>query len=885
MVFSAPLFSKENKQAAADSFDIVELSKDTKGCCGTSDAENVPNLSYQDYSTYRLTVTYFNLRENLTTTLMLNNKAPGPVFAVPTIYSLTGKRLSLPPISVPGASYIDVDMNELLAGAADEFREGSMKISYDGISQQLGAQVKMVDESNGMIWAEQFVYASKFVSSRLENVWWLPFPNSETKVVVSNTSGGTVIATLTVDGTSPQQSQPLQISLAPWETRVLDIVRDIAGRQNGHVHDEGGISITHSGAPGAVLARMFIARPNKGYSAAINFVDPANTASQRWHGNGLRLRNLDGQKVDPVIAVRNVGNQSSNVAGRIIYTRPDGEVAEIAIPSLMVGAGQTKSVELKSLITGANLPTQVTYGGIEIGYDTPPGSIVTSVQSLSANGEHVFQVPIFDPQKMPASAGGFPWKADSDYSTVVYLKNETTAPKKYSTNLLFGNGLLYSLGIKEIKGGQTVEIDFRKLRDRQIPDVNGNLIPLSLNSGQIAWSMRGPDNKTMSGRSEQISLRDGVASTYACYNCCADGFGEGWIDASEYDGPVGGTESFFAMQKDVNCMGTTTAIYPVTGGTTYSNDPSIADFVSGSTVEAFAPGSTTIEAFWETGYYTMAGVGYEECYWVPVYPQPTAPVDVVLVEINAPTQADDGSSVFFTSTVTGATPTGYQWSVTTPSGSGNSPSLNFTSATSLSTFATAKWFASPDDACSAPNESTYTVKLTVSFSGRSPITKEKSFKVNVPWNVAGETNGGPHVGGTSQKAQNAQGIWYVVGLGTLNVTTSAFIQMNIPTTSQFYSKMYAHEQHHVNQWAQPNGLYGSQFTNAGLWAAIQNLTDVTEQGLIGKINIAAANYLNSRQVVVNGLCNQAETAAYGVSDLLTPMYLYQTCGRTTFPGC
>src|SRR5690606_21728880 len=119
--------------------------------------------------------------------------------------------------------------------------------------------------------------------------------------------------------------------------------------------------------------------------------------------------------------------------------------------------------------------------------------------------------------------------------------------------------------------------------------------------GQIAWSVIGAENRTMSGRSEQVNEVLGIASTYACYNCCPNGFNDAWIEAYQLYGSVGVTESFMAMQNEVNCFGTTLSAFPVTWASIYSNNTAIADFTSGSTVEAFAPGSTTIEASWETG--------------------------------------------------------------------------------------------------------------------------------------------------------------------------------------------------------------------------------------------------------------------------------------------
>lgn len=120
--------------------DLVELSKAKASCCGTkAAATNFTPLNSPEYETYKLTATYYSLRDNLTVTLMLNNKGPEPILATPTFYSMAGEPLHLAPITVPAASYIDVDMHQLLANAGDEFREGSMNIAYSGGNLQLGA--------------------------------------------------------------------------------------------------------------------------------------------------------------------------------------------------------------------------------------------------------------------------------------------------------------------------------------------------------------------------------------------------------------------------------------------------------------------------------------------------------------------------------------------------------------------------------------------------------------------------------------------------------------------------------------------------------------------------------------------------------------------------
>ena len=354
-----------------------------------------------------------------------------------------------------------------------------MDIAYEGGNMQLGSQVKMIDAENKLIYAEQFVYTSKFLSSRLESVWWLPFDDSKTRLIVSNTSGQTVVATIQTDGTSPNQSTPYQVTLVPWETRVLDIMRDVVGHENGHLHTTGGVSITHNGAPGTVLGRIYVSKANKGYSAAIPFVDPEATVSQKWNGSGLRLR-MNGDDLEPVLVARNTTNQATTISGRLPYTRPNGNMDSVVIPSKTIPPNSTKLINLRDLINDANVPTAVSYTGIELDYASPRGTVVTSVQSISSNGEHVFQVPMQDPQKLPSSSGGFPFKADGDFRTLVYIKNETAVTRRYTVSMIWPGGSGYSFGQNELRAGETALVDFRKLRDDQTPDKMGHIIPLNL---------------------------------------------------------------------------------------------------------------------------------------------------------------------------------------------------------------------------------------------------------------------------------------------------------------------------------------------------------------------------------------------------------------------
>jgi hypothetical protein len=407
-----------------------------------------------------------------------------------------------------------------------------------------------------------------------------------------------VTATVEVDGTAPKQRHPATIQLNPHQTRVLDILRDLVGRENGGtIQKEGGISITHSGAPGAILARMLVSRESTGYSSVINFTDPTAPRSSKLHGGGLRLGSIGNDELTPIIVARNIGGEPTTVSGRVPYTNESGDVVFVTIPDVNIAAGKIKQINVERAVRQANVPPSVTFAGIELEYTTAPGSVIMSAQSVSRSERQVFQVPLLDPNRMPSSAGGFPWKADGDYTTVVFIKNETATPKKYLARLFYEGGD-YALKPREVKPGQTVMLDFKQMRDEQTPDSMGKPIPLNVERGQIGWSMVGADNNTMSGRSEQVNTTLGVSSTYACYNCCPDSIIESQPSPFSLSFDVGGQNQFGFRATVRNCYLSRT-FFEFVGFDWSSSNLSVGEISNSGWATAIDGGNASMTGYFE----------------------------------------------------------------------------------------------------------------------------------------------------------------------------------------------------------------------------------------------------------------------------------------------
>jgi hypothetical protein len=551
--------------------------------------------------------TYYSLRGNLNSTLMLNNKGVLPLDVTPTFFSRTGTRLDLPPLTVNAASYREVDLGELLANAGNEFKEGNLRMTYQGMPLQLGSQVKILDERHSLIWDEQFYeLAAKFVSSRLESVWWIPSADCQTKFVLSNTTDAPVTASVKVDGTSPNQNNPVSIQLNPHQTRVLDIMRDLVGNEVGNLQTKGGISISHSGEAGAVLARMLISDADAGFSSSVTFVDPQMTASKKWHGAGLHLGKVNGENLRQILVARNTSDAATIVNGKINYTDTNGNIVSVTVPDTEIAAHLTRTINLRQILQAANVPASVKFAGLEFNYTAPQGSVWMAAVSVSPDNNQVFQVPLYDPQKTPSSAGGYPWKTDGDYTTILYIKNDTAQPQQYIARMVYQGGF-YMLGLKDIKVGETVAIDFRELRDNLTPDSMGNRIPLNVGKGQILWSSYGAAEHTLNGRSEQISLATGMSATYDCRNCCTDSTYGDSVSPGSTDADVGGWVNFIEVGHVVNCFNQSTPIFFTSGNWTSSNS-AVAIIGSDGSAQAMSPGMATITDWWTNNHWYYSGV-------------------------------------------------------------------------------------------------------------------------------------------------------------------------------------------------------------------------------------------------------------------------------------
>jgi len=557
--------------------------------CGTcqEDADNKPHL---------LAASYYSLGDGMTATLMLNNKGPKPIEVTPTLFSLDGRRLELPPVTVDGSSFRELDMGDFgIAGTP--FEEGSLQLFHRGKDLVIGAQVKLVDMQRSLIFEEKLLEVQTEVGQRrLEGVWWLPSPRGEVKLVLSNTGDGPLAVSATVDGSAPKQKDRFTLTLAAHETRVIDALEDVVGKRGGALAEVGGVTLEHTGDAGALLARVLMRDAASGYSLSARFFDPQKAKGTELHGAGLRVGSAGGARLTQIVVARNVGSNATTVTGRLPYTTAGGEKGVLTLPPLKLGPGEAGLVDVRSALRRSGVEAAVASAGLEFEYTNEPGSVIMLAQSVGKGGDHAFTVPMWDIRAQRSSTGGYPWKIEDGATTLAYLKNVTDEPQRYVLAIRFEGGE-YTTGLRTVEAGQTEVIDVRALRDSQVADEWGKKIPPDATRGQIQWSIKGPKNLVMVGRSEQVDTARALSMSYACQNCCPDSFSGGWVDPGGGSGFPGDTMQFNAFELTTNCYGSSSPPYGVYPSWDSTNWYACSCNGSGLST-AQAPGTSVIQARW-----------------------------------------------------------------------------------------------------------------------------------------------------------------------------------------------------------------------------------------------------------------------------------------------
>lgn len=547
-------------------------------------------------SLHVLSMPYYSTKGDWDSVLTLNNATHNSLTASLTLYSLDGAALPLPDVSLGSDFHIALRLSDLIAKAqsGSRFQEGSIELRFNGNMMDLGAQLTVSDAKHGLSFDMEPPMA--FKSSTLEGLWWSADIKTRGQVMLSNTTSTDLNLLMNTEWHgSVIPAQP--ISLSAHQTVVLeieDLLKNIDIKAKGI--ERGGLSITHNGAPGALIAHGVVQNKEARFASNLSFTDPAARKSSVLNGTGLMLAHPASTSVFPnassfvpYLALRNASSVGQTTSVTVQYTAA-GQAHSESLPIVSLAPHEVRMVDFSALLSSLG-NTLIDDAGLRIESSGSAGTLIAQLSSIDQNGTSYVDVPLNDAGPRSVGTGAHPFHLDGDSQAVVHLKNLADEPTTAIVQVLYDGGE-FSPELILIQPGQSVSVDLRQLRDSRAKDVHGHQLPVDLTTGEVQWFQHGKQG--VIGRLVASSPSLGVSASFACGGvCCPPSFSSSWVDPGSLIGSPGDSFGLTVWETDETC-GQFYGPYNITAyASCTSTDFTVAQ-VSGSSINLVGDGFCTI---------------------------------------------------------------------------------------------------------------------------------------------------------------------------------------------------------------------------------------------------------------------------------------------------
>jgi hypothetical protein len=426
-------------------------------------------------------------------------------------------------------------------------------------------------------------------SDTQEAVWWTP-RGGRVVIALGNSSDTSIQTHLEY---SNGQSQTVDI--APHATEYLRVRPPVPGTDRPTRDGTGeSVRMTTVGPSGSLKATGLILASGSRLVSSIRFCDTKGVAQQHLFATNMRLGDYQ-----PRILLKN-----TSAAG--IVTRPrffpsagdSGNPVELSAVTLL--PEEIVELDLSALMSAADRRTDLKTVSVQILNSGAPGSLIGAIFGVEQGTGATYDLPLRDSGTTRANTGAYPWRIDGDFNTIVSITNVGNTPSRYIAEIYYPGGR-YLFGDRGLAVGETASFDLRKIRDEQLPDANGDLLPRTVTSGQFRWHwFPAPGTPQMIGRAAVSSPSRGISISYSCQANCY-GFGP------EYR--IGGNTT--VLMSGYETMSTKIRWYGSSGGYYDYNTTMSGGQMDNTSIASLDPVSS--------GWLNVNGLGVGDTYWSWIY--------------------------------------------------------------------------------------------------------------------------------------------------------------------------------------------------------------------------------------------------------------------------
>jgi hypothetical protein len=204
------------------------------------------------------------------------------------------------------------------------------------------------------------------------------------------------------------------------------------------------------------------------------------------------------------------------------------------------------SSELQSLFRGASDV------GLEVRQRSRGDGLVADLLMVDESGSEVFQAGLKDTESDAHPGFDYPWRIDGSTNTVITFVNPSQRETVTYSLFLFFDGQVYTYDGSRLKPGEVKHVDIKELREKQIPDQFGAVIPKRVTEGQaklVVHSRAGmQDGNRLIGESIMFNSDQKISATMACANCSSEPV-DLRLSPSSIDNVAGSNQSISAQVR------------------------------------------------------------------------------------------------------------------------------------------------------------------------------------------------------------------------------------------------------------------------------------------------------------------------------------------------
>jgi hypothetical protein len=501
---------------------------------------------------------------NLKSSVYLKNDLKtSPLSVTPILWLSNGVKYSLPVVNLDPSGTAIVDINQSLAAqgvAPYATLMGYVEFDYQWPWPALCATIRNIDPVHSIIFnynlqlgIPPLVHSHPNPSAQdaqpqsddalqpqtqtLEGLWWKQEPRVSGFVALSNPGAQAVVANLAVSDAQGNSIGQHTVTVSPNGTKMVtldELLPSAAG-------SSGGLRLTYTGPENALLVSAGLRDDASGYSANIPFAStptPADTATTVSYAElGLMTGAADpmlsfptGTVFKPYTVVRNISSRSAVITPNLWWMAGSAP-GNAALPQLTLAPYQSLNLDLSFFLAQVGMKN---FNGsvnlvLDITASAPRGAVLVSSGSVDQKNTYVFQVVPESAKPSMAKSLSY-WSTANGDDTMVTLWNPADEAQDFVFTLFFSGGSY--LHPVHLEPRATLMFNVSELIHSQLPDSEGNVIPLGVHDGSAEIS--GPQGESqyilVAMDAGTYNVQKATCGTW-CRTC------QGAVDSWVYDNP------------------------------------------------------------------------------------------------------------------------------------------------------------------------------------------------------------------------------------------------------------------------------------------------------------------------------------------------------------